>query len=139
MEGLDERELLRLKSHYQLKYGVEMDDFALNTMMALEAGFESNRKDLERYFAKLEKDNRVCTGRHIYFTIPKVAFWYAAGRSMPWAIALVLLSVLLYSAGVYQLRMNKKEQELTKVEQKITKTDQALTKKRQKRPKRSKE
>lgn len=90
--------LTRLKGVYQAKYGIEMDEWSAMVLYEISENFENNNKVAENAIKEIEKASNLIKGqlKPVHFHGEGDAFWYGTGRSLPYAIALLIIGVLYY-------------------------------------------
>jgi hypothetical protein len=108
---ISSKELIRIKGHFQEKYGYEMDSFSSTILSEINQEFERINTEMKAITLEITEASSKINGsiRHIQFTKSKVAFWYAAGSNMPKSIAIIIAAFLLYSAFIYVQRNPSKE------------------------------
>jgi hypothetical protein len=112
---ISSNQLMRIKGHFQEKYGYEMDTFSTTILSELNQEFEKINTEMKAITAEINEASSKINGsiKHIQFTKSKVAFWYAAGSNMPKSIAIIITAFLLYSAFIYVQRNPAKEPQKT--------------------------
>ncbi len=112
---ISSNELMRIKGHFQEKYGYEMDTFSSTILSELNQEFEKINSEMKAITLEINEARSKINGsiKHIQFTKSKVAFWYAAGSNMPKSIATIIAAFLLYSAFIYVQKHPSKEPQIT--------------------------
>ena len=88
-----------IKAQYQLKYGIEMDDwFAVNVAESQEH-FDRIRKSLDANSSESKRLHETFKGsvKQVHFASDRQSFIYGLARSLPYAVCLLVLGVLYYA------------------------------------------
>ena len=81
---INSKELIRIKGHFQEKYGYEMDTFSSTILSEINQEFEKINTEMKAITLEINEASSKINGsiQHIQFTKSKVAFWYAAGSKL---------------------------------------------------------
>lgn len=111
--------LTRIRGHFQHKYGFPIDNWAASALNEMNEGFEKLSAKTEANIYEIREASSKIKGsvRHISFTNYKTAFWYAAGRSMPFGLAIIIASFLIYASLIFMIRHSKSGEKIQKSNQ----------------------
>lgn len=133
-DNLNTQEIIRIKGYFQQKYGFEVDDFTVSFLNEINEGFEKLKEKSDESLMEIkEASNKIkLAKRQILFQTKEVAFWYAIGTFLPFALTCLVGLFLLFAGFVYEKRQkfeaNKTKQRNEKQFQKQPKNKSKSTK-----------
>ena len=87
-----------IKAQYQLKYGIEMDDWSAVNLAENQEHFERMRRSLDANSTQSKRLHETFKGsvKPVHFASDRQSFIYGAARSLPYAVCMLVLGVLCY-------------------------------------------
>jgi hypothetical protein len=130
--NFNSEEITRLKGYFQQKYGFEVDDFTVSFLNEINEGFAKLKVISDESLTEIkEAANKIKVAkRQIIFQTSKVAFWYAIGTFVPFALTTIVGLFLFYAGFIYEKRHSKDSiKSLQNIEKKLQKTSKIKSKK----------
>lgn len=95
---VDKDLLTRLKGAYQAKYGFDMDEWTPIILHEISENFAINNDETKNAIGEIGKASKLIKGqiKPIHFSNEGQAFYYGIGKSLPYAIAILVIGILCY-------------------------------------------
>jgi hypothetical protein len=87
-----------IKAQYQLKYGIEMDDWFAINVAEIKEHFNMIRRHLDANSSESKRLHETFKGsvKSVSFTSDRQSFIYGMARSLPYAVCILVLGILCY-------------------------------------------
>ncbi len=101
---IDKEKLTRLKAEFQYKYSYEMDDWSAMIMNEMRESFDTFNSSVIDATKKINGQVK-----QVNFENQKQAFWYGAGKTTPFSIAIIVFTITAFVL----VNQSKKHKELS--------------------------